>query len=136
MTSLGFDVVNARVAEGAEDHPSVAEALPSIKGGVARAIDLRTAWVRPLNDRLALPLVFVIVAPLRLTALAARLEVILSGRHHVAESQRRGARTAGVGRGAAVVECERRRAAGDRHRLAHVERQRCRGANLENATCG
>ena len=47
---------------------------------------------------------------------------ILPGRHRVAEGQRIGAGAAGIGRGAAVVERQRRRAA-DRHRLAHIERQ-------------
>ena len=45
-------------------------------------------------------------------------------RHRVAEGQRIGAGAAGIGRGAAVVERQRRRAAGNRHRLAQIERQR------------
>ena len=55
---------------------------------------------------------------------------ILPGRHRVAEGQCIGARAAGVGCGAAVVEGQRRRATAgvDGHRFAHVERQRYRGA--------
>ena len=49
---------------------------------------------------------------------------VLAGRHGVIEGQRAGARAAGVGRRSAVVEGQRRRSAGDRHRLAEAERQR------------
>ena len=59
---------------------------------------------------------------------------VLPGGHGVAEGQRIGAGAAGIGGGAAVVERERRRAAGvDRHRLAHVERQRDGLAGIEVA---
>ena len=48
---------------------------------------------------------------------------VLAGRHRVAEGQRGAARAAGVGRRAAVVERQRRRAARHRHRLAEIDRQ-------------
>ena len=69
-------------------------------------------WVRPVSDRLAvLPAPSVMVAPLRLTAVAASVGQCSARRHRVAEGQRTGARAAGIGRGAAVVERQRRRAA-------------------------
>ena len=43
---------------------------------------------------------------------------VLPGAHGVAEGQRRAAGTAAIGRGAAIVERQRRRAARHRHRLA------------------
>ena len=54
-------------------------------------------------------------------------------RHRVAEGQRIGAGAAGIGRGAAVVERQRRRAAGNRHRLAQVQGQRDHVAGIEIA---
>ena len=73
------------------------------------------------------------VAPLRLTAVAARRGGVLAGAHGVAEGQRIAAGAAGIGRGAAIVERQRRRAARHRHRLAHVERQRHGLAGIEVA---
>ena len=49
---------------------------------------------------------------------------VLAGTDRVAEGQRAGAGAADIGRGAAVVEGERRGAARDRHCLAQVQRQR------------
>ena len=73
MTSLGFAVVKVTLAEVAltahwrsRFRLSPASACHTTCGPL---------WVRPLNDRLALPLALVMVAPLRLTAVAARLEV-------------------------------------------------------------
>ncbi len=54
---------------------------------------------------------------------------VLTSSHRVAEHQRTGAGAADIGGGAAIVERQRRRA-GDRHRLAHVERQRHRLAGI------
>ena len=51
---------------------------------------------------------------------------VLAGADGIAEGQRTGAGAAGIGRGAAVVEGQRRGAAGHRHRLAQVERQASR----------
>ncbi len=51
----------------------------------------------------------------------------------VAEGQRIGAGAARIGRGAAVVERQRRGAAGNRHRLAQVDRQRHHAAGREVA---
>ena len=69
-------------------------------------------WVRPESERLAaLPAPSVMVAELRLTAVAARPDGVLPGADGVAEGQRIGAGAAGIGGGAAVVEGERRRAA-------------------------
>ena len=80
-----------------------------------------------------------VTAPVRLAALpapsltVARAEIdrrhrqvggVLAGPNRVAEGQRIGAGAAGIGRGAAIVERQRRGAAGNRHRLAQVERQR------------
>ena len=77
-------------------------------------------WVRPVSDRLAaLPAPSVMVAELRLTAVAVQIGRVLPGRHRVAKGQRIGAGAAGIGRRGAVVERQRRRAAGNRHRLAH-----------------
>ena len=64
-----------------------------------------------------------------MTAVTASASGVLARRHRVAEGQRIGARAAGIGRGAAVIERQRRRA-GDRHRLAHIERQRDRLAGI------
>ena len=61
---------------------------------------------------------------------------VLAGRHRVAEGQRIGAGAAGIGRGAAVVERQRRGAAGNRHRLAQVDRQRHHVAGPEVAGAG
>ena len=58
---------------------------------------------------------------------------VLAGRHRVAEGQRIGAGSAGIGRRAAVVERQRRRAAGNRHRLVHIDGQRHNGANPDVA---
>ncbi len=54
----------------------------------------------------------------------------------VAEGQRVGAGAAGIGRGAAIVERQRRGAARNRHRLAQVERQRHHAAGREVAGAG
>ena len=59
----------------------------------------------------ALPAPSVIVAPLALNAVTVRSAVFCPAAHGVAEGQRAGARAAGIGRGAAVVERQRRRAA-------------------------
>ena len=91
-------------------------------------------WVRPESERLAaLPAPSVMVAELRLTAVAARRRGVLSGADGVAEGQRIGAGAADIGGGAAVVERQRRGAAGHRHRLAQVERQRDGLAGIEVA---
>ena len=58
---------------------------------------------------------------------------VLPGGDGVAEGQRRGAGTARVGRGAAIVERQRWCAARDRDRLAEVERQRDGLAGIEVA---
>ena len=58
---------------------------------------------------------------------------VLPGGNRIAEGQRRAARTAGVGRGTAVVERQRRRATGHRHRLAHRKGQRNDMAGVEIA---
>ena len=73
------------------------------------------------------------VAALRLTAVAVSAARVLSGPDRVAEGQRAGAGTAAVGRGATIVERQRRRAARHRHRLAQIERQRHRLAGIEVA---
>ena len=81
-------------------------------------------WVRPESERLAaLPAPSVMVAELRLTAVAASDAVFCPGGDGVAEGQRIAAGAAGIGGGAAVVERERRRAARDRHGFAQVERE-------------
>ena len=72
----------------------------------------------------ALPAASVMVAELRLIASHRQVGRVLPGRHRVAEGQRVAARAAGIGRGAAVVERQRRRAARDVDRLAQVERER------------
>ena len=76
MTSLGFNVVNVTLDEVTQDVVEVS--FPSIaRVGVAlAAATCGPLWVRPLNDRLALPFAFAMVAPLRLTAVAARLAVV------------------------------------------------------------
>ena len=61
---------------------------------------------------------------------------VLPGRHRVAEGQRARSRAACIGRGAAVVERQRRRAARDRHRLAQVQRQRHHAAGRQVAGAG
>ena len=61
---------------------------------------------------------------------------VLAGRNRVAEGQRIGAGAAGIGRGAAVVESQRRRTARNRHRLAHIERQRYHTADTNVARAG
>ena len=82
-------------------------------------------WVRPDSDRLAaLPAPSVMVAAVEIDRGHREVGRVLSGRHRVAEGQRIGAGAAAIGRGAAVVEGQRRRAARHRHRLAQVERQR------------
>ena len=58
------------------------------------------------------------VAPLRLNAVTARCGGVLASSQRVAEGQRIGAGAADIGGGAAIVERQRRRAAGNRHRLA------------------
>ena len=82
----------------------------------------------------ALPAPSVTVAPLALTAVTARSAVFWPAADRVAEGQRAGAGAAAIGRGAAVVERQRRRAAAtDRHRLAHVDRERDHAAGAEVA---
>ena len=94
-------------------------------------------WVRPESERLAaLPAPSVMVAELRLTAVAARLDGVLPGADGVAEGQRIGAGAAGIGGGAAVVEGQRRRAARDRDRFVQIERQRDGLAGIEIAARG
>ena len=61
---------------------------------------------------------------------------ILTRRNRIAEGQRIAAGTAGIGRHTAIVKRQRRRAAGDRHRLAHAERQRHDLAGIEIAVHG
>ena len=56
---------------------------------------------------------------------------VLSGADGVAEGQSAAAGAAGIGRGAAVVEGERRGAAGNGDRLAQIERQRDGLAGVE-----
>ena len=56
--------------------------------------------------------------------------------NRVAEGQRIAAGAAGIGRGAAVVERQRRGAARNRHRLAQVERQRHHAAGPKVARAG
>ena len=91
-------------------------------------------WVRPVSERLAaLPAPSVTVAELRLTAVAARLDVFCPAANRVAEGQRIGAGAARVGGGAAIVEGERRGAARNRDRLVQVERQRDGLAGIEVA---
>ena len=84
----------------------------------------------------ALPAPSLTVAALRLTAVTARSAVFWPAADRVAEGQRIGAGAAGIGRGAAVVERQRRRAAGNRHRLAQVDRQRHDVAGSEIAGAG
>ena len=81
----------------------------------------------------ALPAPSLIVAALRLTAVTARSAVFCPAANRVAEGQRAGARAARVGRGAAVVEGQRRCAARNRHRLAQVQRQRHHAAGCQVA---
>ena len=91
-------------------------------------------WVRPVSDRLAaLPAPSVMVAAVEIDRGCLQGRSVLPGADRVAEGQRIGARAAGIGRGAAIVERQRRRAARNRHRLAHVERQRDRLAGVEVA---
>ena len=94
-----------------------------------RGVDLQRAGrVGHRAGRLAaLPAPSVTVAPFRLTAVTVRSAVFWPAADRVAEGQRAGAGAAGIGRRAAVVERQRRRAAGMyRHRLAHGDRQRHR----------
>ena len=56
---------------------------------------------------------------------------VLAGADNVAEGEGVAARAAGIGRGAAIVECERRRAAGNGDRLAQRQRQRHSLAGIE-----
>ena len=91
-------------------------------------------WVRPESERLAaLPAPSVMVAELRLTAVAVSAAVFCPAADGVAEGQSVGAGAAGIGGGAAVVERQRRRAARDRHRFVEVERQRDGLAGIEVA---
>ena len=83
-----------------------------------------------------MPAPSVMVAELRLTAVAVRRGGVLPGGDGVAEGQRRGAGAAGVGRGAAIVERQRRRAARHRDRFAEVERQRDGLAGIKVAARG
>ena len=81
-------------------------------------------WVRPESERLAaLPAPSLMVAELRLTAVAASADGVLPGGHGVAEGERIGAGAARIGGDAAIVERERRRAAGDRHGFVEIEGQ-------------
>ena len=73
----------------------------------------------------ALPAVSVMRAAVETDCRHRQVGQCSAGRHRVAEGQRIAARAADVGRGAAVVQRQRRRAArDDRDRLAHGERQR------------
>ena len=74
------------------------------------------------------------VAALALTAVTARSDVFWPAADRIAEGQRTGAGAAHVSRNTAVIERQRRRAAGDRHRLAHIERQRHDLASIEIAS--
>ena len=59
---------------------------------------------------------------------------VLSGTDRIAEGQRAGAGAAGIGRGAAIIERQRRRATGDRHGLSKVERQGYHAAGVKIAS--
>ena len=91
-------------------------------------------WVRPESDRLAaLPALSVMVAELEIDRRRLQAGRVLAGADRVAEGQRAAAGAAGIGRGAAVVEGQRRGAARHRHRFAQVERQRDGLAGIEVA---
>ena len=101
-----------------------------------RSAACRPGW-SPQPVRLAaLPAPSLTVAVPRLTAVTARSAVFWPAANRVAEGQRIGAGAAGIGRGAAVVERQRRGAARNRHRLAQVERQRHHAAGPEIAGAG
>ena len=79
-------------------------------------------WVRPESERLAaLPAPSLMVAELRLTAVAASADGVLAGSHGVAEGERIGAGAARIGGGTAIVESERRGAARDRDGFVEIE---------------
>ena len=61
---------------------------------------------------------------------------VLAGADKVAEGERAGAGAAAIGRGAAVVQRERRGATGDGDGLAQIKRQRDGLAGIEVATRG
>ena len=81
----------------------------------------------------ALPAPSLMVAAVEIDRRHRQVGGVLAGPHRVAEGQRIGAGAAGVGRGAAVVERQRRGAARHRHRLAQVDRQRHHAAGREVA---
>ena len=84
----------------------------------------------------ALPAPSVTVAAVEIDRRHRQVGGVLPGRHRVAEGQRARARAAGVGRGAAVVERQGRRAARHRHCLVQVESQRYCAAGRQIAGPG
>ena len=78
-----------------------------------------------------LPAASLTVAPFRLNGRHRKVAGVLAGANRVAEGQRVAAGAAGVGRGAAIVERQRRHAARNRHHFAHVERQRDHVAGIQ-----
>ena len=91
-------------------------------------------WARPTSDKLAaLPAPSVMVARIEIDRRGHQVRRVLPSRNRIAEGQRAGAGTAAIGRRAAVIEGQCRRAARYRHRLAHSERQRYRLAGVKIA---
>ena len=76
------------------------------------------------------------VAALALTARDRKVRRVLAGTDRIAEGQRIGAGAAGIGGHTAVIERQRRRAAGDCHRLSKVECQGYCAAGIEVASSG
>ena len=72
----------------------------------------------------ALPAPSLTVAELEIECGDRQVRGVLAGPNRVAEGQGIGARSAGIGRCAAVIERQRRDAARHRHRLAQIDRQR------------
>ena len=104
------------------------------RDGRRRGVDLRAALGQAGEREIGgIAGAVLMVAELRLTAVAARLGGVLPGAHGVAEGQRIAAGAARIGGGAAVVERQRRGAARDRDRLAEIERQRDGVAGIEVA---
>ena len=109
------------------------EATVGVPGGVVSICSV-PARLAGAPDRLAtLPAPSLMVAVPELIAVTARSDVFCPAATVYLKRQRIGAAAACIGRGAAVVQGERRVAAGNRHRLAQVERQRHHAAHSQIA---
>ena len=114
----------------------VPEAATDETAGVVVSICSVPAGLATAPVRLAaLPAPSLTVAELRLTAVTARSAVFWPA-HRVAEGQGIAAGAAAIGRGAAVVEGQRRDAARHRHGTAQIERQRHHAAGRKVAGAG